>query len=343
MSRDQPVHLYDAYNADHVRASYRPYNSLDEMEAPNVVTFSNDGQKILCAGFRTDRTIHMFDTAIPGRDSTLFRLGKTRRSRDGQKGLVSAVCFRDSSIFAVGTYAPGSIYVYDFRTGQQPSGTILNGLCVVGHGKGHSRKIGRFVNTEKSKMVNDASGSDDDGELDNENWFTAAKGKWFQSKAQGGVTQIQFPSNDEFILYSTSRRSNSIIAWDLRMLSGLPEYQSNPVRGLTSYETINDTNQRLEFDIDTNGQTMYVGGQDCCVRIYDMTSGKCRGTIEGLDDSVNGVSHTYLHGRSFLSVATGSRRFQSVEDMDRDDFTIPTSTTISPPGYLRLYDVTGMQ
>ena len=324
--------MYDAYIADHVRASYRPYNALDEMEAPNVVEFSKDGQRIFCAGFRTDRTIHIFDTAIPGRDSTLLRLGKTRRSKDGQKGLVSALCMRDSSMVAVGTYAPGSIYIYDLRTGQ-PSGTILEGLCVVGHGKGHCRKKRRFMATEE-KLITD--GVEDDGELENENWFTAAKGKWFQLKAQGGVTQLQFASTQEFMLYSASRRSNAIIAWDLRMLSGLVEHQSHPIRGFASYETFNDTNQRLEFDMDE--EILYVGGQDRCVRLYDMSSGKCRNRIMDLDDCVNGVSHTALHGRSLLAVATGARRFPSHDEPC--DSTILPVAAMDPPGYLRLYDIT---
>jgi telomerase Cajal body protein 1 len=330
---DQPVHLYDAYVADHVRASYRPYNALDEMEAPNVVEFSKDGQRIFCAGFRTDRTIHVFDTAIPGRDSTLLRFGKTRRSRDGQKGLVSALGMCGSSMVAVGTYAPGSIYIYDIRTGQ-PSGTILDGTCVVGHGKGHCRKKRRFAGSGEDPIT---EGFDNDGTLENDNWFTAAKGKWFQSKAQGGITQLQFAPNQEFMLYSASRRSNAIIAWDLRMLSGLSEYQSHPIRGFASYETVNDTNQRLEFDFDDE-QTLYVGGQDLCVRLYDITTGKCQNRIIGLDDSVNGVSRTCLHGRSLLAVATGARRFPSVDSPD--DPTIQTSTAMDPPGYLRLYDVT---
>jgi telomerase Cajal body protein 1 len=327
--------LYDAYVANHVRASYRPYNALDEMEAPNVVEFSKDGQQIFCAGFRTERTIHVFDTAIPGRDSSVLRLGKTRRSRDGQKGLVSALGMHDSSMVAVGTYAPGSIYIYDLRTGQ-PSGTILDGACVVGHGKGHCRKKRRFTASVGNPL---AEGFEDDDALEDDNWFTVAKGKWFQSKAQGGVTQLQFALNQEFLLYSASRRSNAIIAWDLRMLSGLSEHKSHPIRGFASYETVNDTNQRLEFDLDE--QTLYVGGQDHCVRLYDLTTGKCQNQIMDLDDSVNGVSRTCLHARSLLAVATGARQFPSLDTLE--DPTILTSPAIVTSGYLRLYDISDCQ
>ncbi len=311
------------------------------MEAPNVVTFTSDGQHLICGGFHTDRTLHVFDTAIPGRDSTILKLGKTRRSSDGQKGLISSICFGggtsslSSSIFAVGTYSPGSIYLYDLRSPQQPTGTILNGHCMVGHGKGHARKKRRIVQKSKGENVSvgvDAANTDEVDDND-ANWFTAAKGKWFQSKTQSGVTQLQFAPNDEYILYSASRRSNVIIAWDTRMLSGQSEYQCHPIRGLSSYETVNDTNQRLEFDIDPTGRTMYVGGQDHCLRIYDIKSGQCTNMITDLDDAANGVSIANANGRSVLAVATGSRRFPSVDDDD-------PQVLVNPPGYLRLYECT---
>ena len=309
------------------------------MEAPNVVAFTKDGQNIICGGFHTDRALHVFDTAIPGRDSTTLRLGKTRRSSDGQKGLISSICFgggvSSSSIFAVGSYSPGSIYFYDLRTPHQPTGTILNGHCMVGHGKGHARKKRHFVQVSKEESK-DTDGYVDTDKIDenDENWFTAAKGKWFQSKTQSGVTQVQFAPNDEYILYSASRRSNVIIAWDTRMLSGQSEFQSTPIRGLTSYETKNDTNQRLEFDIDPTGQTIFVGGQDNCVRIYDIRSGKCKEKISDLDDAVNGVSISNANGRSLLAIATGSRRFASLDDDNQED----NADLLKPPGYLRLYE-----
>ena len=126
------------------------------------------------------------------------------------------------------------------------------------------------------------------------------------------------------------------------MLSGNPDYQSNPVRGLASFETKSETNQRLEFDIDSStGQTLYVGGQDKCVRIYCISSGKLIGLIDCLDDAVNGVSYFYNEstGRSFLAVATGSRRFLSEADLDADDIPTITDDDQPPPGYLRLYSL----
>ena len=317
--RDQPIHLYDAYTG-RIRATYRPFNSLDEMESPTVATFSPDGCRIYAGGFSSDRVIHVFETSIPGRDSTTLRLGKTRRSPDGQKGLVSAMAFSPRThnhVFCVGTYAPGSIYVYDERLSSgNPAATLLQGVCVVGHGMGHARKKRRFVTTEEN-----------DNDL-----FSAAKVKWFHTRARGGVTQLSFSPSNDYTLYSASRRSDSILAWDLRMVSGNEDYASCPIRGIANYATTSDTNQRLEFDFDENGERLLVGGLDKCVRIYNVQSGKLIGKLEGLDDVANGVSYGSGGGLGLLAVATGARRFP--QDPDDEDC-IDAKTTA--PGSIELY------
>ena len=101
------------------------------MESPNVVTFCENGQHVVTGGFNTDRMIQIFDLNKPGRDALhVVKLGKTRKSKDGQKELVSAITSgsRDLSsgtktatgpsyhnLLAIGTYSPGSIYLYDTR------------------------------------------------------------------------------------------------------------------------------------------------------------------------------------------------------------------------------------
>ena len=170
IQRGQPVHLYDAYTGT-IRATYRPYNALDEMESPTVVSFVENGTRLAMGGFRTDRMIHLFDLNRPGRDAAaIFKLGKTRRSKDGQKGLVSALASSSSlNVLAVGTYSPGSIYIYDLRAQPTEVAEIrVTGVRVFGHGsKSHcSRKRKHFVCNEDVER-------DDDGvsQLD----FSAAK------------------------------------------------------------------------------------------------------------------------------------------------------------------------
>eukprot|EP00521_Asterionellopsis_glacialis_P015655 CAMPEP_0195295812 /NCGR_PEP_ID=MMETSP0707-20130614/18113_1 /TAXON_ID=33640 /ORGANISM="Asterionellopsis glacialis, Strain CCMP134" /LENGTH=445 /DNA_ID=CAMNT_0040357133 /DNA_START=264 /DNA_END=1601 /DNA_ORIENTATION=- len=337
-SRDQPIHLVDAYTAK-IRASYRPYNALDEMESPTVATFSPDGQRIVAAGFRTDRTIHVFETGNPGRHSTILRLGKTRRSSDGQKGLVSALTFSSpqtccfNKILAVGTYAPGSIYLYDDRVSSShtPTTTILNGLCIVGHGRSHSRKKRRFV-----AISNDG---DQDNE-ETENLFSKAKVQWFQNRARGGVTQMRFSPSEEYILYSSSRRSDAVLGWDVRMVSGNEDYASCPVRGFTSFATDNNTNQRIEFDFDETGKRLFVGGRDNCVRVYNVKGGELVGKIDSLGDVANGVSYKYdaRLNSGMLAVAVGSRQFAG-DDENGEQEELSKLSTMKDQGTLDLYRV----
>lgn len=344
LPRDQPVHLYDAYTGA-VRGTYAPYNGLDEMEAPNVVRFSNDGRIILAAGFRTDRVIHTFNADTPGRSTSMLRLGKTRHSSDGQKGLVSAVSFASvnnnstNTLVAVGTYAPGSIYIYDLRAGLLPSGTVWNGICIAGHGKGRSRKKRRFVekdivlDNDNTEPINNSTSMKG---VNDPNWFSNAKEVWFRSKTHGGVTQVEFAPTKEHILYSASRRSNCIISWDLRMLSDDPDYQSNPISGLGTFQTNNDTNQRIEFDLDSNGETIYVGSKDECLGIYNLSTGKLTDTIKGFGGVVNGVSHAYQQNGEFcLALATGSRTFPTEADFENEG--CGYTTTVTSQSNLFLY------
>lgn len=325
--RDQPVHLWDAYTGL-IRASYRPFNGLDEMESPMVVEFSLDGRYIWTGGFRTDRFLHLFDLAIPGRDSTVLKLGKTRRSSDGQKGLVSTIA-PGPGVVAVGTYAPGSIYVYDDRASQLPTGTIWNGICIVGHGTNHLNRKRRFtqiVPEQQTKCETNAveGGDKDASPATVRSIFSQARTKWFQSRTRGGVTQLKFDQQDSFLLYSASRHSDAVLSWDLRMISGNPDYASEPIQGFRSFAVCANTNQRLQFDVGGSNR-LFVGGLDRCIRCYDTTTGELIGTIGDnamFDHTVNGVSfHPGVLNHGVLAASTGSREFPSEEDFDQDTAT----------------------
>ena len=354
-SRDQPIHLIDAYTSA-IRATYRPYNGMDEMESPTVVEFSPDGGRIFAAGFRTDRTLHVFRIDLLGRESDVLKLGKTRRSKDGQKGMISSVAFpqyahndaggsnggtsmmgnplHNPAIFAVGCYSPGSIYIYDDRMPSEdnPAGTVLHGgICVVGHGKAFSRRKRRFASISKdgAGVKNNDSGDtenkgghgaeEEEEKEENEDIFSAAKVKWYQSRARGGITQLTWSPAGDHILYSASRRSDAVLAWDLRMLSG---DASRPIRGMAAYARDGDTNQRLEFCFDDYGKHIFVASRDRCVKIYDVATAKLVDKINtgDVDSPVNGVSYksTTAWGRKggLLSVALGARQFPSFDCTD---------------------------
>jgi WD40 repeat protein len=115
-SRDQPVHLWDAYTGE-LRASYRAFDHLDELASAQSLAFNSTGTKLF-AGF--DRIIRFFDLSQPSRDFRARPLSKTRRSRKGQRGLISTLHFNPdhSKIYAAGSYA-GTTCVYTEDEGEE--------------------------------------------------------------------------------------------------------------------------------------------------------------------------------------------------------------------------------
>ncbi|XP_054161112.1 telomerase Cajal body protein 1-like [Oppia nitens] len=121
-SRDNPIHLWDAYTGQLV-CTYRAYNYADEVIAANCVAFSADGTKIY-SGF--EKWIRVFDTSSPGRvcDSKQTYMDKT-----GQKGIISCIAVNplNPNIIAFGSYDK-SIGLYE-----EPS---LVNICVLMGQKG---------------------------------------------------------------------------------------------------------------------------------------------------------------------------------------------------------------
>ncbi|XP_036321561.1 telomerase Cajal body protein 1 homolog [Rhagoletis pomonella] len=64
----EPIHMWDAFTGE-LRCTYRGYDSVDEVESAIAVTFSNDGEQVF-GGYK--KSIKVFDTNVPGRDSSSF-------------------------------------------------------------------------------------------------------------------------------------------------------------------------------------------------------------------------------------------------------------------------------
>ena len=154
-------------------------------------------------------------------------------------------------------------------------------------------------------------------------------------------------SQNDYLLYSASRRSDAVLAWDMRMLTG---DATHPIRGIAAYSRDSDTNQRLEFDIDDDGKRLFVASQDRSVKIFDTSSGDLLNTIDGFRDAVNGISYSKVNGRELLAMATGARRFE--DNDDNSDTAVEGSgrhyqsmvenkacPTSDPPGSLELFEI----
>jgi WD40 repeat protein len=118
-ARDHPVHLWDAYDGS-LRATYVAKNSLDQIAPAASVAASPCGSRLFC-GF--DRMVRVFDVGRPGIACEERPTIRSRRSREGQRGLISTIAFSGLGVYAAGSYN-GSIGLYGEAGGERAA--IIN-------------------------------------------------------------------------------------------------------------------------------------------------------------------------------------------------------------------------
>ncbi|XP_045624327.2 telomerase Cajal body protein 1 [Procambarus clarkii] len=104
--RDQPVHLWDAWNGNLI-CSYHSYDHLDQLVAAYSVGFSEDGSQLVC-GF--SKCLRVFHTSRPGRHFESI-------DAKGQPGIISCMAFNPQlpSVFAAGSYL-GTLGLYNLQS-----------------------------------------------------------------------------------------------------------------------------------------------------------------------------------------------------------------------------------
>ncbi|KAG8706258.1 hypothetical protein FRC08_001178 [Ceratobasidium sp. 394] len=119
--RDCPVKLIDASDG-RLRASYRIVDHRERFVAPHCMAFNMYMNKLYC-GF--EDAIEVFDVHCPGAEGTRLHTVPTKKSRDGLKGIVSALAFAPewSGLYAAGSYS-GGIAMYAEETGSQAQGWL---------------------------------------------------------------------------------------------------------------------------------------------------------------------------------------------------------------------------
>jgi len=133
----------------------------------------------------------------------------------------------------------------------------------------------------------------------------------------GGVTGVRFtPCGNR--LMASGRKDDEILCYDIRNLGQI----------MFVLKRTMTTNQRLQFELDTNGRYLFSGDTSGNVHIWDMNKYEelCYdedGSIPTLfqfkahDQSVNGVSlHPFL---PLLATSSGQRRFMEPVDDDESD------------------------
>lgn len=98
-SRDNPIHVWDAFYGD-LRATFRPYNHLDELTSAHSLCFTPDGTQLFC-GF--DKMVRVFETSRPGREC---EKRPTLAKKQGQTGIISCIAFSpDHDLYACASYS----------------------------------------------------------------------------------------------------------------------------------------------------------------------------------------------------------------------------------------------
>lgn len=187
--------------------------------------------------------IQIFDTTRPGKDCQKKPTVPTRKSKKGQKGVISCLAFNPdhSDLYAAGSFLK-SIGLYDSRADE---------LLLLLRDK-NQRANGRRGKPSPVATTNN------DGAVSDQKYGNGA----ISSTPMGGVTQVQFSPDGQY-LYSASRQDPFIRCWDIR----------NTANVLFRLERQGDlTNQRLGFDVSSDGRWLSTGDMNGDITIFDLSN-----------------------------------------------------------------------
>ncbi|PLW33176.1 hypothetical protein PCASD_13137 [Puccinia coronata f. sp. avenae] len=121
--KDHPIHLLDA-NDGRIRASYPIIDHRERMVAPHSMLISDDGTTLF-AGY--DSAIEMFDICRPGEAGERYKTMASRKSKDGQKGIISTLASDPArqGLLAAGSYS-GQIALHDTNSSEVAPALIFN-------------------------------------------------------------------------------------------------------------------------------------------------------------------------------------------------------------------------
>jgi WD40 repeat protein len=112
-----------------------------------------------------------------------------------------------------------------------------------------------------------------------------------------GITQVQFSPDGHYLL-TCARNSNELLVWDIRGTGQVLHRLYRPGK----------TTQRIQFDTEKN--SVYTGGTDGVVRVYDIKTASVEAEWKASESTVAGCSIR----DHVLAVGTGQREFRVFED-----------------------------
>ncbi|KZT68588.1 hypothetical protein DAEQUDRAFT_727712 [Daedalea quercina L-15889] len=229
--RECPVKLLDASDG-RLRASYGIVDHRERQIAPHSIAFNATADRFYC-GF--EDAIEVFDVQRPG-EGTRLHTTPSKKSKDGLKGIISALAF--SADAGSGVYAAGSL---------SPASSSSSNIALFSEATGEAPIM--FVGADS---------------------FSHGASPGIRSS----VMQLMFNPTRPYLLYASFRRHESIYAWDLRGNASNPVYcfdrDAIPSSAATTPSispTI--TNQKLRFDIDITGSVLGLGDQLGNVALFD--------------------------------------------------------------------------
>ena len=123
---------------------------------------------------------------------------------------------------------------------------------------------------------------------------------------KGGITHIKF-SPDGTKLLAGARKDDQILVWDMR----------NPGTLYTTLRRTVDTNQRIYFDVSSDGKYVISGSTDGSVRAWDLDLAKEVCKFQMHQDCVNGLDiHPYL---PYLATSSGQRHVDKCMEISDDE------------------------
>lgn len=233
-----------------------------------------------------NREILVFDANYPSKVLETRFTSRTRKSKFGQRGLLSAISFAPdfSGMYAVGSYT-GSVCLYEENTGN-----LLLDLDVIEKEQFNNSSQNNYSNSSSSMINIDQA-----------------------CRPRGGITQLKWTPNGK-LLVAGKRKDNSINVYDIR--------GTGKGKILYSFNRQVNNNQRIYFDIDATGKYLCSGASDHSIYIYSLETGKLVSNINMatfgkscIDNTVNGLSLSKAYSvsdidKGFLGTAlitTGSR------------------------------------
>lgn len=198
----------------------------------------NAADRYICLSFiriycGSNNMVQIFDTTRPGKDSEKRPTVPTRKSKKGQKGVISCLTFNPdhSDLYAAGSYLK-TIGLYDARADE---------LLLLLRDKNHrpSKKHAHHEQQSNGTVPQQPN-----------------------SSPMGGLTDLRF-SPDGLYLYSASRVDSYVRCWDIRNTATVLYRLERPGE---------QTNQRISFDISSDGRWLSTGDMNGDVSIFDLTN-----------------------------------------------------------------------